>query len=428
MRTNLLVLALLMSSCGRNASVQNSDLQLDSFHSYALDGFIDRGVIETTSTSEDIIRNQIIDQLHYTVGHLNTWQSVGDLARSLMKTIEITNRREVSPGQWRVEYSAAMTVSWSRAYQAPWAVDLIVPSSTDSNLGMPQKFYDRYAVRACLDASTHDLGMGNIWYYIRPLQQGCELGRPNQIAPLSVRFPIRFQISAINTNGHAPEYRKFWEDGKLVVTSVFSKNNPGQNPSDAGVIQYNNFYQNLYRTFGRPMSASRPIPARGPGLDVPMLAVEFRSARGPIEVHMFLVDGMNGNGPEFDNLFGQATRRSDIVMYNGHAGLGANVRGLARRIIVEPGQYQLFMLNGCDTFAYVDESIMEQHKEKNPSAPDYKFVDIIANSMPSQFAYNAQTASNIVQFAVRANATYRQILGTFDVSQHAVVFGEEDNN
>jgi hypothetical protein len=48
--------------------------------------------------------------------------------------------------------------------------------------------------------------------------------------------------------------------------------------------------------------------------------------------------------------------------------------------------------------------------------------------MPSQFGYNAQTATNLIQLAVNSKATYRQILSYFDHSQHAVVFGEEDNN
>lgn len=428
MRFSLLLASFLMLGCGREASLAPSQVKLDSFHSYALDGFIDQGVIETTSTEDGEIKEQIVEQLHYTVGHLNTWQGVGDLSRSLTKSIVISGREQVADRLWRIDYKASMTVSWSRSYQMPKAVELILPASTDSNLDMPHKFFQRYAVSECLDAATHDLGMGNVWYYLRPLQQGCELGFSGRLAPLSVRFPMRFQMSDINTTGHSPEYRKFWEDGRLIVTAVFSKNVAGQNPNDIGVIQYTNFYQLMQRSFGRPTRVSQRIPIRGPGLDESTLIVEFRSARGPIEIHMFLVDGMSGNGQEFDSAFGDATMHSDIVMYNGHAGLGSNVRGLARRMMVKPNQYQLFMLNGCDTFAYIDESIMQKHKEKNPESPDYKFVDIIANSMPSQFGYNAQTAANLIQLAVNSGATYRQILSYFDHSQHAVVFGEEDNN
>ena len=416
-----------LAHCGRVS--QESDTKYDSFHSIALDGVIDQGIIDTTSTSDADIKEQIIEQLHYSVGLLNTWGSVGNVSQTLTKVIKIANKQKISEKVWRVTYAASMSVSWARAYQIPDEIELILPYSADSGLQMPEKFYNMYAVTECLDPSQHELGLGNIWYYLRPHNRGCSLGLNGQVAELSVRFPIRLKVSDINTTGHSPEYHKFWEDGRLVVTSVFSKSQPGhRNPRDEGVMQYNRFFAQLQGTYGRPTRLSHRVSRGGPGEEVPELTAEYQSARGPIEVRMFLVDGMSHNGEDFDAKFGAATLDSDIVMYNGHADLGGNVVSLAHRIQVRPGQYQLFMLNGCDTYAYISEEIMQKHKAVNPNAPDFKFVDIIANSMPSYFHYNSYSAMLVINAAVSGRFTYREILSSFDESQHAVVIGEEDNN
>ena len=50
-------------SCGNAHDGMNSNLNLDSFHSRAFDGFIDDGFIETASASDEIVRDQIEEQL-----------------------------------------------------------------------------------------------------------------------------------------------------------------------------------------------------------------------------------------------------------------------------------------------------------------------------------------------------------------------------
>jgi hypothetical protein len=63
--------------------------------------------------------------------------------------------------------------------------------------------------------------------------------------------------------------------------------------------------------------------------------------------------------PSYEGL----STRADFIVYNGHAGLGANVRALARaRASWVAGQYLIMFENGCDTYAYVDGSIIEAHK------------------------------------------------------------------
>ena len=427
MRLSVAVGALIALSSGCGRMPNKSELKYDSYHSIALDGTIDNGVIITSSSYDSTIRDQILTQLRYSVGFLNGYQSVGDISKTLTKSIVIKNKEQLPNGDWKVTYSANMIVSWARGNSTPSELQLILPESTDYNHGMPQKFYDKYAVPECLASDAHDLGLFNFWYYIRPEQRRCALGRGNSPAELSIRFPIHLKVSAINTTGKSPEYTKIWEDGRLVVTAAFSTNVPGSGPIDIGVREYGSFYNRMVSNYGQPTLGSETIPAGGPGLEQPIVHLEFQSNRGPVEVHMFLVDGLSGNGSSFDREFGAATLTSDLILYNGHANLGGNVHALARIIQIKKGQYHLIMLNNCDTFAYIDDEFAQRHKAANPDAPDYKFVDIISNSMPSLFSYNAESATTVVRAATSASQTYRQILSGFNHFQHPSVIGEEDN-
>jgi hypothetical protein len=415
-----------MTACGR--SPNRAQMHYDSAHSLALTGFIEDGLLKTTSTDAAVIRAEINRQLLYAIGQLNGLDGVGDHANSLAKSIAIKSSHVLPEGGFLVTYTAQMTLSWSRRVSIPQSLFLILPESVDFAFGMPQKYFDRYAVNACLDEATHSLGLGNFWYYVRPHQVRCPLGRGPVPGDLTVRIPMRLAMSSINTEGKSPEYHKFWEDGRLVVSAVFSTYAPINDPSDVGVRQYGAFYRDMVLAFGPPVRSSADIPVMGPGREHPYVELEFKSSQGSIELYMFLVDGLVGNGAEFDRLLGDASLMSDIIMYHGHSGLGSNVRGLAQKIRTKKDQYHLIVVNSCDTFAYMDDTLMLKHKSANPNATDYKFVDIITNAMPSSFANLADTAMVITHAAVGQRQTYRQILARIDEDQHASVMGEEDND
>jgi hypothetical protein len=64
-------------------------------------------------------------------------------------------------------------------------------------------------------------------------------------------------------------------------------------------------------------------------------------------------------GPVFEDRYNELSTDADVIVYNGHAGLGQNVRKLATMGRFKSGKYQIFYMNGCDTFAYVDGSLAE---------------------------------------------------------------------
>ena len=96
----------------------------------------------------------------------------------------------------------------------------------------------------------------------------------------------------------------------------------------------------------------------------------------------------------------------------------------------KPAQYQIFYMNGCDTFAYVDGSMAQTRARLNPTDPTgTKFMEIMTNSMPPNWDSLPQNSVSLIKDLAKESAplTYKQILGNFDQSGIVVVTGEEDN-
>jgi hypothetical protein len=149
-----------------------------------------------------------------------------------------------------------------------------------------------------------------------------------------------------------------------------------------------------------------------------------------VSITSFLVDNVREGGPAFEAKYNALSTDADVIIYNGHAGLGQNVRKLATMGTFKTGQYQLFYMNGCDTFAYVDGSLARTRARLNPDDPSgTKYMEIITNSMPPNWDSLPLNSISLLKDLVKLEAplTYKQILGNFDQSGIVVVTGEEDN-
>ncbi len=148
---------------------------------------------------------------------------------------------------------------------------------------------------------------------------------------------------------------------------------------------------------------------------------------GPLDLALFLIDGIQTVDAAFKVKYNRRTERSDFISYNGHSGLGANIQALARLGHFLRGKYQIFMVNGCDTFAYIDDALRDAHQAANPTEGPDRYLDIIINAMPSFFDENSRSNMTVLEGLVNKRKTYRQILAGFDASQRPGVVGEQDN-
>jgi hypothetical protein len=407
---------------------QSSKIKYDAAYSIALNGKIAEGKILSPSDDLFTIKSLIRNQLYYTVGQLNGYDGVADLSKNQVKISSVTPASGDS-GNFVVTYQATLFVSWDKGTPVPESLALTMPVlPTEEGI---DRFMTIYA-QDCRDDFSHEPESGNFWYYYRPKAFGCLLSDPQHVASESVvtRFPMTFEPSTEQTSGKSPEYGKIWEDGKLVATTIFAYNKPEEDHQyDVATYAFNSFYRGLIQQYGKPIS-SVPALAEGevPGPNTDRIELVFQTPRGQLDIGMMLVDGIRALTTEQMDFYSRRTQNSDFVSYSGHSGLGANIRALTRLGTFVPNQYQLFFINGCDTFAYVDDALREAHAAVNPEFGADKFFDVITNSMPSYFHANAEGNLTIIDSLIKTTATYREILGAIDPAQRAVVTGEQDNN
>jgi hypothetical protein len=367
--------------------------------------------------------NTIEDQLLYTIGQLNGKNSVGRLDKVTLSNVKTTTEA----GRTKITYHAKMPVSWGNRTNVPATVALTLPRD------MAYAALDRFATtygHSCVDWGAHDVDSGSMWYYFRPERSGCTF-----TATDIVKATASVSVSPINTTGKFPEYHKVWEDNALNVVAIFGKYEDGATTaSDAGIAGWNNFIAAVKTELRGATVTSTPatIPVN-PGTSI--TDVEWRATYPDgktVKINALLTDNVRTalNQAAFRTRYEGLSTRADFIVYNGHAGLGANVRALARAGKWVAGQYLIMFENGCDTYAYIDGAIIDAHKQVNADdAVGTKYVDVINNGMPAFFS--SMPGATMAMFkglmSYSAPKTYEQIFAGVDRSQVVLVTGEQDN-
>ncbi len=416
MRTLILTLIMLGCSRGPEARPDLSQPLFDSGYSTALDGYVDRGRAVVSSDQPAQAESEIREQLMYAIGQLNGFGGGAEMARLALALQEVTPRAD---GRFDAKYTAKLFVAWPREHAVPATMNLVVPAGGDA--ATRSSFLASFGPGGgspCYTPTEHDISLGIFWYYYRPMQQGCALAG-GDVAGLSTRLTMRLAVSDQNTTGKSPEYGKVWEDQRLVVTAIFGMNEPEPwSENDAGVVAFRTLYDYLVQTY----------PLLSYQVTHDDIRLELQGRNGVIDAHLYLVKGIRDVDQAFIEKYESRTAVSDFVSYSGHSGLGANVRALARMGRFTPGQYQIYFINGCDSFAYVDQALADAHVAVNPEAAPTKYLDIVTNAMPAYFHMNAAANYQFITAMDAKQGTYRQILAAVDSTQRAVVMGEEDNN
>jgi hypothetical protein len=398
---------------------ESSDQDFSSRESVQLDFEFDG---ELTTDSSFNPKQTIQDQFLYTIGHLNFDRSVGRLDRLVLSNVQST---PAGAGKYRVTYHAKMPVAWGKKTSVPATYTFTLPKNV-SYAGL-ESFTTKYKA-SCVDFAAHEVDSGSMWYYFRPLRSGCTLA-PEDV----VRFTATVATSVENTTGKYPEYQKVWDDNELKVVAIFGKyEKTGTTSADAGISAYNAFVSTMRSTFASFSLTTEPatIPT-SPGVSAPDTVFHATLADGKkVTVNALLVDEVSSAGEAFYTRYESLSASADIIAYNGHAGLGQNVRALANRGTFVPGKYLMLFMNGCDTFAYVDGSLAQKRALLNADDPTgTKYMDIVTNAMPAYFVSDAPATTALIKGLMSTSApkTYEQIFASVDTSQVVLVTGEEDN-
>jgi hypothetical protein len=361
----------------------------------------------------------IKDQLLFTMGQLNGSRGVARLDLVQLSNIKTTN----VGGMTKVTYHAKVPVAWGKRNSVPASYELVLPK--DMSFAAQQAFFEKYKSQ-CVEGAEDHMESGNFWYFYRPAE--CTLASADV-----VRTTSTVALSALNTTGKYPEYNEVWKDGVLNVVAVFGKyEDEGTTSSDAGISAYNSFVSKIQSEL-RPFNMTT-VPATiptSPGVSAPDVTIDATLPDGrKVHVTALLTNQIRNTGPEFDTRYAQVTPNADFLSYNGHSGLGANIKALTRKGSWRAGQYTLAFINGCDTYAYVDSSLAMARAALNPDDPTgSKHLDIATNAMPSFFHSNANGNITFIRslMNIAQPLSYEQIFRSIDSSQVIVVSGEQDN-
>jgi hypothetical protein len=401
--------------------VKSDDGKADSS---ALGVFLDaefNGKLLTDSSWND--KQTVLDQLMYTVGQLNGFTAVGRVDKAVVTNIVKTTVN----GKTQITYTAKLPVIWAKRNGIPNDVEIKLP--LDISYAGQEAFATKYA-HSCVDWGAHDVDAGSMFYYFRPRASGCTIAAADVHTVTATLSP-----SPVQTTGKFPEYNKLWEDNTLNVVAIFGKYEDGAtSSSDAGISAYNEFIAAMKSELANRNLTTVPatVPS-SPGVNAPDIEFNATLPDGKkIKVVAMLSDNVNQGlqDPTFRARYESLSTRADFITYNGHAGLGSNIRALAQAGKWVAGQYVVVFMNGCDTFAYIDGSLSQSHKAVNPDdTTGFKYIDIANNGMPAFFANMAESSLAMFRGFLSFDdpKTYEQIFAQIDSSQLVMVTGEQDN-
>jgi hypothetical protein len=411
------LLALSLAACTHETSpdVGSADDHFTSAQATLLDFEFDG---ELYASSNQNLAGKVRAQLMYTVGHLNAQRSGPRLNAVQLSNLSAT---PASGGLYRIRYHAKLPVAWASKTTFPTSYKITLPMRIDqAGLAM---FSSKYG-ETCTEHDGHQLTAANIWYYYRPATAGCSFASGDvSVSTATVKK------SALNAVNKYPEYHRIWEDGSLDVVAVFGKTEKGATSADAGIDAYDDFVATMRSLFPNAKTTPASLPA-APGVAFPDVTIEADTSAGHVSIVVLLVDEVSSAPASFVARFSEATPRADLVLYGGHAGLGANVRALTQQAKWFPAKYQLLFLDGCDTFSYEDDSLNAARKLLNPSDPSgTKYLDVMRNAMPAYFHSLSGALAAIVDSIVDRGSprSYQQIFEQIDAAQVVLVTAEEDN-
>jgi hypothetical protein len=403
-------------ACGaRDGENQGSDNGAFSSAQATLVDFTFDGELLGPSASN--LKGQIRAQLLYSVGHLNAEPGVAQLGKVVLSNITATAQGSL----YRVRYHAQLPVAWGNKGNVPSSYALTLPHRIDS--AGQNAFTSAYAPTCSDEPSAANVD--NFWYHYRPHLSGCTIA-PADVVTLNAKVTP----SAKNTTGKYPEYDRVWDDGILRIVAVFGKYDDGATSDfDAGIAAYNAFTAALESELQG--ATTTPALTGSPGAAIPQVTFDLARPDGTrVEATLILVNKLATEGASFDKRYSELTPGADLIVYDGHAGLGANVQSLAQRGRFFPHKYQIFFMNGCDTFAYMDDTLATKRGVLNTDDPSgTKYMDMVTNAMPAFFNSMPDASMAMIRalLAPTAPRTYDSIFTDIDSAQIVVVTGEEDN-
>lgn len=368
---------------------------------------------EVVARSDATPRAAIVSQLMYVQGILMSEKN----GNAQIGNVKLSSVRVAHEGdKVRIAYEATLPVAWPK--------DVAVPSSYELALPLDASSFDAFNAKYDGRCGKSGHGRDAFWYDWNPKASGCSLdGDVSKIR-------VAVAPSELETTNRYPEYDLVWKDGRLDVVALFGIVDE-DTPRDWGYVEAQRFADHARGQLGG-VSVEDNGATASIRKDTTVTGKAMIGGR-PLDVKLdvLVVQDLANAGADFDARYDPLSEKADLVLYNGHAGLGRTANAFERKGRVAPGKYQIVLVDGCQTFAYLDGTLSERRREANGDADPRgtRFLDVVANAMPNLVSEFAKVSSAIYDAAIDADAprSYRELLAAVPEDQVAVVFGEEDN-
>lgn len=369
---------------------------------------------EVIGRSDAPARKAIVSQLMYVQGTLTTARH----GNGQIRNVKLTNVRETDQGDTkRITYEASLPVAWPESLEAPTRYQLTLPLDVTNLDGFDDK-YDRRCGRR-----VH--GKRTFWHDFDPSARRCVFDEADV-----ARSEVSVTPHPGETKRQYPEYDLLWADDRLNVVAIFGIIESVKR-GDYGYSEAEKFIKSAQEQLANAR-AKRNITSDSILLDATITGhAQFGGSVRDVKLDVFVVDRIEKTGPDFDARYDEVSEHADVILYNGHTESGEGIDVLARKGKVTPGHYQLVVLNGCQSFALMDETMTERRRVANGEGDPTgtKYLDVITNALPGYADTLATISSGVFRAALMSDTPkdYNELLREMPESNVAVVFGEEDN-
>ena len=393
-------------------------------------------VSSDSSELERELRPEIHRQLQYLVGNLHGIEGGLELHDAHIFDVEKLEKLEedLARYQYSAEINGVIVKSSAPAPGERADIRVFLPERTDD--ASIQSLFDDYSAD-CVPNSLRTYKSETYWYDFRPNAFYCPLSdwdvevHPEHL----IKMMMTFEAAPLTTVETYPEYDAVWSDGKLVVTGVYAL--VGGLLAEQGQESYQIVFEEMVRTYGAPISINDPtlLDLNHIGTDTPVIDATFETPRGPLEVHLFLINSLDTpSHKEGDALksfvkdYNELSKTSDLIIYNGHAHHGADNARLDAIGVFAPERYQVFFVNTCASYTYGLPRVRQRILDLNQDMPDPEaFLDMIVNGMPAMGHEIAYMNQRYIKALVDAKDSYQTILSDMYAQQQMLVLYDQDN-
>lgn len=290
----------------------------------------------------------------------------------------------------------------------------------------------------CTD--SHYYGIGDFWYFWNPKQEGC---------PLKAEKDYLIQTASLvrkpNQEVSYPEYSRLMDADGVVKVSLFYGMDKAKLNRDPYVVSYADEDENAhnYRYVYKKLKQMgfmltevnseseyySEVFEKNYSVGKNYKKIRVETYFGPTDLH--------SRPLIFNTLFKNAIEHSSVLIYDGHSGLGGNLKistmetQLNQKIIFPLDRYQLFLINSCTSYPYYNAQYFM--RKVSPSDPQgTKQLDIITSGLESYFetlhnssAVLISTLDSFATFGIQTS--YQDIAKKVEAGNLFGVNGDEDN-